>query len=120
MEFLVEHGKMKLGYFSNEFPHDDLQGLFRRLYGHSKDRGHPLLARFIQESTLAVRDEVRLLPAPLAALFPSFETVFNLADHAELRSGRLGGSVDGLLICVVQLAAFIGYVRLSTPVRTSF
>ncbi|KAK3680667.1 polyketide synthase [Podospora appendiculata] len=105
---------MKLGYFGNEFPHDDLTGLFRRLYAHSKDRRHPSLANFIQEATLAVREEVRLLPATLRALVPPFETIFNLADHAELRSGPLGGSVDGMLLCAVQLATFIGYYENTT------
>jgi hypothetical protein len=107
-ESLVETSKMKLGYFGNEFPHDDLNHLFRRLYDHSKDRRHPSLARFIHEASLAVRDEVRLLPATLRALIPPFETIFNLADYVELRSGPLGGSVDGMLLCAVQLATFIG------------
>src|SRR4051812_29735313 len=52
-ESLVEPGKMKFGYFSNEFPRGDLKDLFRRLLSHSKDRRHPLLAIFIQEATLA-------------------------------------------------------------------
>jgi monodictyphenone polyketide synthase len=99
---------MKIGYFGNEFPHDDLKDLFRRLWNHSKDRQHRLLAAFIHEATLAVREEVRLLPSALRALVPPFETIFNLADHPELRSGSLGGAVDGLLLCAVQLAAFIG------------
>jgi len=99
---------MKLGYFSNEFPHDDLKDLFRRLHVHSKDTRYTTLARFIHEATLAIRDEVRLLPATLRALVPSFETIFNFADHAALRNGPLGGAVDGVLLCVVQLATLIG------------
>jgi Starter unit:ACP transacylase in aflatoxin biosynthesis len=114
---LVEPDKMKLGYFSNEFPHDDLKDLFRRLYSHSKDRRHAGLARFIHEATLAVRDEVRLLPATLNTLVPPFETIFDLADHAELRSGPLGGSVEGMLLCALQLATFIGYGISSPPYR---
>lgn len=105
---LAEPAKMKLGYFSNEFPHDDLKDLFRRLYAHSKDRQHPILARFISEATLAVREEVRVLPATLRALVPTFDNIFTLADHAELRSGPLGGCIDGMLLCAVQLATLIG------------
>ncbi|KAK3382227.1 putative polyketide synthase [Lasiosphaeria ovina] len=119
-ESLVETGKLKLGYFSNEFPHDDLKDLFRRLFAHSKDSRHTLLASFVREATLAVREEVRLLPATLRALVPPFESVFSLADHAELRSGPLGGSIDGLLLCAVQLAAFIGYYENSTEDEFDF
>ena len=99
---------MKIIYFGNEFPHDDLKDLLRRLYSHSKDRQHPTLARFIHEATLAVREEVRLLSAPLKVLVPPFETIFNLADYADLRKGPLGESVNGMLLCAVQLATFIG------------
>lgn len=101
---------MKLLYFSNEFPKDDLQGLFRRLYNHSKDRRHPILARFIDEATLAVRDEVRQLPTSVKSLVPAFETVLNLADYPELRKGPLSGSLDGVLLCVLEIATLIGYI----------
>lgn len=105
---LVEPAKMKIVYFGNEFPHDDLKDLFRRLHGHSKGRQHPVLSRFIDEATLAVREEVRLLPAQLKGLVPAFESLFNLADHVNLRNGPLGESINGMLLCAVQLAAFIG------------
>lgn len=101
---------MKVIYFSNEFPHDDLQDLLRLLHNHSKDRRHAVLSRFIDEATLAIRDEVRRLPTALKSLIPPFETVLSLADHSELRKGPLSGSVDGVLLCVVELATFIGYL----------
>lgn len=100
--------KMKIAYFSNEFPHDDLKDLLRRLHVHSKDLRHTILARFVREATLAIRDEARLLPATLKMLVPPFETIFNLADHVALRNGPLGGAVDGVLLCAVQLATLIG------------
>ena len=106
--------KMKLVYFSNEFPHDDLQDLLRRLHNHSKATRHSILASFVNEATLALHDEVRRLPTPLRSLIPPFETIFNLADDAELRKGPLSGSIDGILLCAVELATFIGYV-LPTP-----
>ncbi|MCJ1247985.1 Atrochrysone carboxylic acid synthase Agnpks1 [Trapelia coarctata] len=106
---LGESCKMKLIYFSNEFPHDDLQGLLRRLHNHSKDRRHPILARFIDEATLAIRDEVRRLPTELKELIPPFETILNFADQSELRKGPLCGSVDGILLCLVELGTYIGY-----------
>lgn len=104
----VEHTKMRVAYFSNEFPGDDLRELFRHLHVHSKDKRHPILAKFIHEATEALHEEVRLLPNTLRTLVPSFETIFNLADHDGLRTGPLGGAVDGMLLCVLQLATLIG------------
>lgn len=102
-----ETSKMKVVYFSNEFPHDDLQDVLRRLYNHSKTKQHPILAQFIDDATSAIRDEVRQLPAALKELIPPFETVLNLADHADLRKGQLGGSVDGVLLCVLEIGTLI-------------
>lgn len=104
----VEHIRMRVAYFSNEFPGDDLRDLLRRLLVHSKDKRHPILAKFIHEATEALKEEVRLLPNSLRALISPFETVFNLADQDELRTGPLGGAVDGMLLCVLQLATLIG------------
>jgi hypothetical protein len=100
---------LKVIYFSNEFPKDDLQEVFRHLHNHSKDRRHPILARFIEESTAAIKDEVQQLPASLRALIPPFETVLNFAEHPNLRKGPLCGSVDGLLLCVLELGTLIRY-----------
>lgn len=107
-----EPQEMRLVYFSNEFPHDDLQDLLRRLYNLSKDKRHPVLARFINEATSAIRDEVRELSTSLRELIPPFKTVLDLADHPELRKGPLCGSIDGVLLCVVELATIIRYAIL--------
>lgn len=101
-------GKMELVYFSNEFPKDDLQDLFRRLHNHSKDKHHPILAQFINEATWAVKDEVQRLPTELKQMFPPFETISNWAENTELREGLICGAVDGVLLVVVQLATYIG------------
>ena len=103
-----DSAKMKLVYFSNEFPRDDLQDLFRKIHQHSKDRRHPILARFLEEATLAIRDEVRQLPTALRALIPPFETILDFSDFANLRKGQLCGSIDGILLCTVELGTFIG------------
>lgn len=100
--------KMKLVYFSNELPRDDLQNLFRELHQHSKNRGHPILARFLDEATLAIREEIRQLPTALKALIPPFETILNFSDFADLRKGQLCGSIDGILLCTVELGTLIG------------
>lgn len=99
---------MELIYFSNEFPRDNLQNLFRRLHNHSKDKHHHILARFISEATGAVKDEVRQLPPELKQLIPPFETILSWAENVELREGLICGAVDGVLLVVVQLAAYIG------------
>ena len=100
--------KMELVYFSNEFPRDDLQDLFRRLHNHSKDRNYTILAQFINEATWAIKDEVQRLPTELQQLIPPFETVMNWAENTELREGLICGAVDGVLLVVVQLATYIG------------
>ncbi|KAI0434440.1 putative polyketide synthase [Xylaria sp. FL1042] len=101
--------KMKVIYFSNEFPSDDLQQLFRQLLQRSKDRRHPHLARFLNEATLAVRDEVRHLVPTLRNLIPPFETILDFAQFTNLRQGPLCGSIDGILLCVVEIGTLISY-----------
>nr|APX43975.1 polyketide synthase [Pestalotiopsis microspora] len=105
----MERNEMKVIYFSNEFPNEDLQELLRRLNRHSKDRQHPVLARFVEEATAAVREEIRLLPASSRALIPTFESIVDFADHPSLRKGPLGVSIDGVLLGLVELGAFIGH-----------
>ncbi|KAI1371168.1 ketoacyl-synt-domain-containing protein [Hypoxylon crocopeplum] len=104
-----EGGKMKVLYFSNELPNNDLQQLLRRLHNHAKDRKHPILARFIEEATSVVAEEVRLLSAGVRALVPPFESVLNLADLSDINKGPLGGAIEGVLLCVIELASLIGY-----------
>ena len=99
---------MDVVYFSNEFPKEDLQDLFRRLHNHSKDKRRPILARFINEATWAVKDEARRLPTELKKLIPPFEDVLSWAENTELREGLICGAIDGVLLIVVQLATYIG------------
>lgn len=100
--------KMNFIYFSNEFPKGDLQDLLRLLHSHSKDKHHPILAQFIDEATRAVKEEVRALPSELKDLIPSFITILSWAEDGGLREGLICGAVDGVLLVVVQLAAYIG------------
>lgn len=107
-----ELSKFKAIYFSNEFPTDDLSILLRRLHNHSKQRSHVVLARFLNEATRVLRNEVCQLRTELAQLVPSFESVTTLAGETELRKGRLSQSIDGVLLCVLQLGTYIGYVTI--------
>lgn len=104
----VESHRMKLVYFSNEFPKEDLQDVFRRLHNHSKDKHHPILAQFIYEVTWVVKEEIRQLPTELKQLIPPFESVFSWAEDTKLREGLICGAIDGVLLIVVQLATYIG------------
>ncbi|KAL4995984.1 hypothetical protein BDV10DRAFT_202678 [Aspergillus recurvatus] len=105
-----EHSlRMRLAYFSNEFPPDSLSSICRRLHVRSKDRRYQILARFLQDATLAIREEVRQLPPALKGLIPPFDSVLTFVEHPDLRRGPLGGSIDGVLLCAVQLGTFIGY-----------
>ena len=99
---------LKLTYFSNEFPHDDLQDFFRRLHLHSKNLQHPLLASFIDQATSVIREEVLKLPAALRTLIPPTDTLFLFVEHPDLRKGPLCGSIEGILLCAIELGAFIG------------
>lgn len=99
---------MAFVYFSNEFPREDLQTLFRHLHNHSKNETHVALGRFLHEATAVVKDEIRDLPAGLQHLIPTFDTVLSWADDPTLREGRLCGAIDGVLLTVLQLALYIG------------
>lgn len=99
---------MRLIYFSNEFPRDDLQTLFREIQTHSKDRRHPILAHFLEEATLVVHEEARLLPNILRNLIPPFKSILNFADFANLHKGQLRGSIDGIILCTIELCILIG------------
>jgi monodictyphenone polyketide synthase len=101
---------MELIYFGNEFPKDDLQDIFRRIHNHSKDKTHSILAQFINEATLAIKDEIRRLPTELRTLIPPFNILLRWAEFNELREGLMCGAVDGVLLIVAQLAAYIGCV----------
>jgi monodictyphenone polyketide synthase len=100
---------MHLLHFANEFPHDDLQNTLRKVYSNSKDSSYPLLAQFLHCATRAVYDEVERLPRSLRDIIPPFESFLDWAGNAELRNGQLCGSIDGVLLVLLQLATFIAY-----------
>jgi monodictyphenone polyketide synthase len=102
---------MDIVYFSNEFPREDLQSLFRRLHNHSKGRQHPTLAHFLSEATWAIKNEIQSLPSELRQLIPPFTTILSWVEATELREGLICGAVDGVLLIVAQLATYIGYVN---------
>lgn len=98
---------MSLIYFSNEFPNDDLRGLLRRLQDLSKLREYPLLANFVDAATRVLHDEIRNLSTALRSTLPVFDTIFSVADHPDPRKGPLSGSIDGILLCTLELGTYI-------------
>ncbi|KAF2017041.1 putative polyketide synthase [Aaosphaeria arxii CBS 175.79] len=100
---------MELIYISNEFLFDELPNIYRELHQRSKSRQHPILARFLRESTVAIREEVKQLPTELRQLVPTFESILTFVEFAELRKGALGGSADGILLAVAELGTLIAY-----------
>ncbi|CAO2648474.1 Nn.00g077410.m01.CDS01 [Neocucurbitaria sp. VM-36] len=112
--------KLEIIYFGNELPKEDLQDVFRKLHLHSKDKRHPLLARFITESTLAIKEEVSRLPSELKHHIPPFETILTWAEHNDLREGPICGAVDGVLLTIAQIGTYIGYVEKNPNSLRSF
>jgi hypothetical protein len=104
----VNNLTMKLGFFSGELPHDDLDDLFRLLHRLSKDRRHFLLAQFFTESLRALREELNNLPQYLKELVPPFETILDLERaSAELRKGLLCGAIERVILCILKIGLFI-------------
>lgn len=113
METYSDNNQAKLVYFGNEFPSDDLKDLFRRLLQHSKDRRFRLLAAFLEESTIILKDEVSKLPQSLKDLMPHFDTILTLVEVGDFRQGALGAAVESALLTVLELGMLIGYVLVS-------
>ncbi|KKY14863.1 putative polyketide synthase [Phaeomoniella chlamydospora] len=99
----------KLFYFGSEFPSDDPADLFRRLQQCSKRKQHRCLATFIDEATAVIREEFSKLPQPLKECIPSFQTVLSLADNSKDNRGLLGGAMESALLCIADIALFIGH-----------
>ncbi|KAF2103987.1 ketoacyl-synt-domain-containing protein [Rhizodiscina lignyota] len=101
---------MKIGFFSGELPHDDIDDLFRLLHNRSKSRRHPLLAAFLEAGLIGLREEIEVLPQYLKELLPPFETILDLSRHGpELRRGLLCGAIERVLLCILKLGLFILY-----------
>jgi hypothetical protein len=101
----------RLILFSHEFPVESLTDLFGSLQRHSRERRLPLLAGFLAECTVVLREEVLKLPRQLQHTLPPFKSVMTLATNLdELRKTPIGGAWEGALLCVLELAMFIGFV----------
>lgn len=107
---VMDNFTTKLVFFSNEFPRDDLEDLFRRLQRHSKDKRFRFLAEFLKECTGVINEESLKLPQPLQSLLPPVQTVLSLVENPQFRVGPLGGALESALLCILEIGMFIGYV----------
>jgi hypothetical protein len=104
-------------YCTNEFPSDDLQGIFNCLQRHARDGKFPFLSSFLTGCTRMVKKEVAGLPQDLQESLPPFQNVLALAVHfANNRHGPLAGALDGALLCILQIGILIGYVSFASCV----
>ncbi|KAJ5714339.1 Non-reducing polyketide synthase vrtA [Penicillium malachiteum] len=109
MDTIQESTSVKLLFFGNEFPNDDLKDLFRRFVQHGKDRRFRLLAAFLDESTLVLKQEISKLSQVLKDQIPHFDTVLTLVEHGDFRAGALGAAMESALLIVLQLGMLIGH-----------
>ncbi|KAF7586173.1 hypothetical protein BBP40_009329 [Aspergillus hancockii] len=99
---------MKLFFFSNKFPPGDLPSLFRRLRLEAKTCHQVLLRQLLEESTTAIREEIRLLPAELRSLLPPFQSILDLGENYNWHRGPLAGTFECVFLCLVPLCLFVG------------
>lgn len=67
-----------------------------------------MLARFLSESTQAVRNEIALLSSETKALIPPFNTLLDWGQSEDLRQGPLCGAIEGVLLVLAHIGAYIG------------
>ncbi|KAM7194536.1 hypothetical protein V8F20_007892 [Naviculisporaceae sp. PSN 640] len=107
---LLGNHPLGLVVFSPELPSGDVQDLLRRLHRHAKHPRHSLLARFLRESVAVLRQEVQTLSRDQRATLPFFSDVVTLGSWWEtLRHGPVGGAWEGAIVCLYQIAMFIGH-----------
>ncbi|KAF9889867.1 hypothetical protein FE257_006957 [Aspergillus nanangensis] len=106
---MSDHRPSQLFYFSNAFPPDNLPGLFRRLRRQSKTQGHAFLRAFIAHSTTVLHEEIRQLPEYLRSVLPPFDNALDLGELQNWKRGPLAGSLEGILLCLLDIATFIGH-----------
>ncbi|KAL6883098.1 polyketide synthase [Trichoderma longibrachiatum] len=95
---------------SHEFPSGDVKDLIRRLHRYAKLPRYSQLARFLQESTSVLRQEVQKLPRPLRDQVPPFSDIITLASHWDrLKESTLCGTWEGAFLCIYEIAVLIGH-----------
>ncbi|KAL5337249.1 hypothetical protein BJX70DRAFT_250953 [Aspergillus crustosus] len=99
---------MKVFFFSNKFPVEDLLEIFRLLRQYSHQNQHVVLRRLLDEVTIVVREEIRLLPPELRSCLPPFQSILDLAEHYNWHRGPLSGTFECVFLCLVSLCLVVG------------
>ncbi|RDW65922.1 uncharacterized protein DSM5745_09661 [Aspergillus mulundensis] len=94
---------MQVIFFSNKFPVENPCELFRRLRQQSKAPQHLVLRQLLDETTAAIRDEIRLLPADLRSLLPPFQSILDLAEGYDWQRCPLAGTFECVFLCLASL-----------------
>ena len=94
-------------HFSKELPIDRIVDVLRHLHIKGKGRNHALLALFLERAVAALREEMRELERTLKDLVRPFKVLSQLAEDVELRQGPLGESIEGMLLCVVEIGTLL-------------
>ncbi|KAF4553280.1 Atrochrysone carboxylic acid synthase-like protein [Elsinoe fawcettii] len=99
--------KMRLLYFTNDISEDDLLASIRRIVVQSRTQKHAVLAAFLREATLAIKQEIKQLPADLRATIPPFDSVTQFVQYPLLMSGPLRGSIEGVRLALAEIGLYL-------------
>ncbi|KAE8326987.1 hypothetical protein BDV39DRAFT_205400 [Aspergillus sergii] len=106
---MLDSKELQLYHFPNEYPTADLRGLVAHLRQCSKTASHVFLRLFLDDATITLREEFRLLPDDLKATLPPFGNILDLAELPNLSKLPFGSAIESIMLLVVQLGLFIGY-----------
>ncbi|KAL4861374.1 hypothetical protein BDV12DRAFT_208059 [Aspergillus spectabilis] len=99
---------MKIFFFSNKFPLQDIPCLFRSIRLQRQCPQHILLRRLIDETTSVIRDEIRLLDATTRAQIPPFQSILDLAEDFDWQRSPLAGMFECVFLSLASLCVFLG------------
>ncbi|CAI7654954.1 unnamed protein product [Penicillium glandicola] len=105
----MDHLSTRLAFFGNDFPSENLNELFRRLHRWSKDKKFRMLALFLDESVVVIREEISGLSQPVPREVSSLQSILGLVDGWDaIRTTPIGGAIESALLCVLQIGVLIG------------
>ena len=74
----------------------------------ARGKSNPLLTSFITKVGAALREDISHLSEPDRKSIPNFSTVLELAERYH-GSCNVNTALDSALLCITQLAHYIGY-----------
>ncbi|KAM5459232.1 Type I Iterative PKS [Microsporum canis] len=100
-------------FFSNDFPNDDLKGLFATLQQRARDSRFRNLATFLSECTVVVKEEIAKLPDNLRNDLPPFQSIPAIAayytSYGPGHGCSLAAGLEGVLLVALQIGMLIGH-----------